>query len=396
MSSDHHDPGASPQGRRPPTIDLTAKEVGSPKPAGGSPDSAQGEPKREPKASDSSSAPRPSGAAPRERQGLWTAFVGAVIGAGVVLVIGGAAWRYGFKPQQGTDPVLSARLARIEAQIHDMTRPAAPADMKSLNDIAARLAKIEATLAAQAPSSEPAPASNATANGEAAGVAGEIASLRLRLDEMAAQIRNAQRRADDAASTADAAQKSSQSTTAELARAAQPDDRASRVAVAATALRAAVDRGEPFTAELAAAKALLPDTAGLAPLEPFAVSGIVSQSALAHELTALVPALLKANSALSSDSSFLGKLQANAERIVRVRPIGDAAGSDPASTIARIENKAGQSDIDGVLGEFAKLPASVRAPAEGWIKKAEQRKSAIVASRQFARDALAALGKPSL
>jgi hypothetical protein len=64
--------------------------------------------------------------------------------------------------------------------------------------------------------------------------------------------------------------------------------------------------------------------------------------------------------------------------------------------IARIETRAGQGNIDSALPELQKLPAAVRAPADAWIKKANDRAAAIAASRQFARDALAALGKPAL
>src|SRR5207244_10326363 len=47
-------------------------------------------------------------------------------------------------------------------------------------------------------------------------------------------------------------------------------DRSVRLAVIAAGLRAAVERGEPFAAELAAAKSLAADPAALAPREPFA------------------------------------------------------------------------------------------------------------------------------
>jgi hypothetical protein len=223
----------------------------------------------------------------------------------------------------------------------------------------------------------------------------EIASLRGRIDEITLLVRDTQRRAEVAANAAEAAQKSSQSATSELARAAPPDDRASRLAVAAGALRAAVERGEPFAAELAAAKSLAPDAANLAPLESSAANGVATASALARDLTALIPALIKASSSLQPNATFLEKLQANAERVVRLRPVGDVAGSDPASTIARIESKARQPDIDGALAELATLPAAIRASAEGWIKAAGQRKAALAASRQFSHDALAALGRSS-
>src|SRR5262249_31188880 len=50
-------------------------------------------------------------------------------------------------------------------------------------------------------------------------------------------------------------------------------DHAGRIAFVAVALRNAAERGDPFAQELAAAKALAPNAA-LAPLEPYAASGV--------------------------------------------------------------------------------------------------------------------------
>ena len=77
-------------------------------------------------------------------------------------------------------------------------------------------------------------------------------------------------------------------------RPASADDRAARAAVAAEALRAVVERGAPYQAELAAVKSLGADPSAVAPLEPFAASGVPSAAALAHELAQLTPALAQA------------------------------------------------------------------------------------------------------
>jgi hypothetical protein len=61
--------------------------------------------------------------------------------------------------------------------------------------------------------------------------------------------------------------------------------------------------------------------------------------------------------------------------------------------IGRVDTRAGRADIAGALAELAKLPASVRAPAEEWINKAQARTAAVDISRRIASDALAALGK---
>ena len=183
----------------------------------------------------------------------------------------------------------------------------------------------------------------------------------------------------------------------ELARRATAEsggDRTVRLAVTAALLQATVERGDPFAKELAAAKTLAGDAKALAPLEPFAASGVPSASALTRELSALVPALRQASGTAARDETFLERLQAHAEKLVRVRPL-DAAGDDSAAILARIELRAAQSDLAGALAELAKLPPAARAPAQAWIAKAEARNAAIEASRKFAADALAALGKPA-
>ena len=78
-----------------------------------------------------------------------------------------------------------------------------------------------------------------------------------------------------------------------------------------------------------------PDPKGLAALEPFAKSGVPSAAALARELTALMPALAKAVGTAPRESGILDRLKANAERIVRVRPIDEVdrrrSGGDRAA-----------------------------------------------------------------
>jgi hypothetical protein len=104
---------------------------------------------------------------------------------------------------------------------------------------------------------------------------------------------------------------------------------------------------------------------------------------------------MRAAAGVPSESGFLQKLQANAERLVRIRPVEEVAGDDPAAIMARAQIKAGRGDVPGALTELGTLPATVRAPAQAWIDKAQARTAAIAASRAFAADALAGLAMPS-
>jgi len=172
-------------------------------------------------------------------------------------------------------------------------------------------------------------------------------------------------------------------------------DRAVRLAVVAGALRAAVERGTPFTGELAAAKALGADASALASLEPFAAAGVPNAEALARDFDKAEPAMSAAAAPPSRDGGILGRLQANAERLVRVHPVGDVPGDDPAAALARAGAKAHRGDIAGALAEVEKLPPAVQAPAADWIKAAKARTAALDAARQLAANALTALAKPS-
>jgi hypothetical protein len=165
------------------------------------------------------------------------------------------------------------------------------------------------------------------------------------------------------------------------------------MAVAVAALNVALERGEPFAAELAAVKSLAADPKLVTPLEPFAASGVPTAAALARELTALMPALHAAAAPPPRDGSFLDKLQSNAQKLVRIRPLDEAPGIDPAAILARIGARAARGDVAGALADLAELPPAGRAPAGAWIEKAKARSAAVESSRQLAADALAGLSK---
>jgi hypothetical protein len=172
-------------------------------------------------------------------------------------------------------------------------------------------------------------------------------------------------------------------------------DRASRLALTATVLRSLVERGEPFAVELAIVKPLAPDAAEIATLEPFAASGVPSDAMLGRELAALIqPMLQRAPTETPSGGGFLNRLQANAEKLVRITPVGEARGDDRGAILSRAEQRAAQGNVAGALTEIGKLPADARTPLQSWIDKAQARGKAIEAGRHLAATAIAAL-KPA-
>jgi hypothetical protein len=395
--------------RRPPTIDLTAKEVETEAPGAAA-------------TPDASAAHGPKGdAVPGGRSGFSgqaTPYaIGGVIGALAAAAIVAGLWILGFAPDHQTAPQraatipgtppsggsgaktadndeISARLDKIQ-QALQARRPdaalegrlaAAEAQTKALGDSLAALARRVDEVAA-ASQTALAQAGAAAAAAEAAGNAAQVGARRADLDPLANRIAALEGAVKSL--SAEASQRTSSSTA---------DDRTTRLTVAAEALRAAVERGAPYQAELGAVTALGADAHATAALAPFAVLGVPSAAQLGHELAALTPALSRASDPELGGNSFLARLESHAQRLVRITPVGTSAasaGDDPSSVIARLNASAARGDVAAALADIAKLPDAPRALADAWVKKAQAREAAIAASQRIAADALAALAKPA-
>jgi hypothetical protein len=398
------EPDSTPR-RRPPTIDLTATEVDAEKPAA-APEPAAADARSDTGQQTGAPAPAPG----RPRSAIKLAVAGIVVGAIAVVAIGAGLWFGGYLPP-GLLPVSPS---------------AQPPNSAAIADIAARLNKIEGAIANQqqktAPPSQPDPAlvsRLAAAEAATKSLGDSLAALTHRVDDATAAAQNALAQAKSASTAADAAKSAGQSGVARsdldaLAariaalesaektlsddvkhQSAGADDRVARLTVAAEALRASVERGVPYQAELAAVKSLGADPSATAPLEAFAAAGVPRAAALVHELASLAPALRQAAEPAASNSSFLDRLESNAQRLVRITPVDAPPGDDPASVVTRINVDVAHADIAAALADIAKLPDAAKPLAAAWVAKAQARDAAIAASRKLAADALAALSKPS-
>ncbi len=177
-----------------------------------------------------------------------------------------------------------------------------------------------------------------------------------------------------------------------LAGMAGAPDRDVRAAVAAAALRNAVERDRPFVAELAAARALGLDEQALAAMERFAAGGLSRQDALFRDLSAILPELRRVSAPPGQDQNYLGRIQASAARMLNIRPVKDEPGDDPPAVLGRIEFKMARQDIDGIIAELDKLPAQAKEVAQPWRTAALARRDAVEAARLLAAAALAKLG----
>ncbi len=376
----------SPSRRRPPTIDLTAQEI---------------ETERSPPSGDRERATA-------QKSARWNFFAGrlappaiaAGAGALVTAAIIAVLWGAGIIPSRSfetagaekTAPGISQQLDKIESELQ--TRAPDPA-------LISRLAALEA---------------------QTKTLGDSLAALNRRLDDVAVAAKTASERADAASAAAKATTQSAQTAAqsavqrsdldalasriaalnreitalgnAAAQRTAGTDDRAARAALAAQALRAAVESGAPYPAALAAVKSLGVPQADVAPLEPSAASGVPSAADLGRELAQLTPSLQKsASGAPPADASFLARLADNAKNLVRVTPVDAPPGDEPAALIARLNIDAAHADIAAALADIARLPQPLQKMAAPWLQKANARNAAIAAARRIAANALAGLGK---
>ena len=399
-AQDDATPGASRKKRVPPTIDLTVTEMpaGAAGPQQSEPPPTASEPPR------AAQEPRsiPAQKAPPANSGSVSRYIAGVVGAVTMTVILFGLWLTGLLP------------VRYEAAPGSTQQLAV--DSKAIDAFSQRVSKIEETISKLQASGERLTAAENTL--KSLDIA--LAALNNRSDAAVANAAQGRARADEAMmavndlrASVEATKSSSGGISAtdfdtlqqriaaleQSARAAREEiaktssgDSAARQALSAAALRDAVVSGAPFAAELAQAKSLGAIDKEISVLEPFAATGIPSPAALAQELHNLLPAMVNLAGAQAPQGGFLERLQANAGKLVRIRPVDVPPSDDPLAVLSRIENDVAKSDVAAALADLGKLPNPLRAPAQGWISKAQAREGALKAARQYAADAARAIG----
>lgn len=169
-----------------------------------------------------------------------------------------------------------------------------------------------------------------------------------------------------------------------------------RRVLAAVLLDVLVRVGEPYPAALSAARSLSPSADALKPLDAFADKGVPNAARLSSELLAVVPKLMPAqqSAATTTGTGIVDRLQAGAAKLVKIERT-DSAGTDRGAVVGRITALALRNDFNEARRELKTLSPDERAAAQDWLNRADARDAALAASRQFAADAMAELGKPA-
>lgn len=343
--------------------------------------------------------PPPAAPAPKRQLGLFgtllIALISGVIGAAFAVAVVSAF----SSAEQNVEAItelearaldLRQRLEMLEARNGEAPAPglAAPAEL------ATRLDALESGLGALGSKVDalpaPAPAAPAASPEEVAAVKDQVTTLEQRVNTLPAPAPAATPAALDATNARVAAleEKLGAATAAQRS----SGQGAAQIVVLGT-LREAVIAGRPFATELKAAQALLGDQAApLAALQPAAATGYATDAALAAELRAATAPKAEAAPAAATEEGVVGTLLKGAQKLVTIRRSDEAAAS---ADLAKAEAALARGDAEGARTAIATLPEAERNAAQPMLAALDARQAALTTLADLHRRALATLAGAS-
>ena len=251
---------------------------------------------------------------------------------------------------------LDTGLNTLTQSIDDARSASTPVDLAPLE---AQIAALEDRLAVTAAGG---------GGGDAAALASTLADTEAGLADLTAQVATltqqltTQRAALDAARAAIATQSQSLGDGAVTP--------AVRLPLLVSAFESAIGNGRPFTTELAAVTALLPDLEVPPEVATGAAAGLPRPDAVAEAVHAAIPAILAGRSAVGS-----GDLGADAlewvKGLLAIRPAGEIEGDSPEALVSQLEAAADRRDFAAAATLLAALPPAMQAaggPLTGQIE----------------------------
>ncbi|MDI7862452.1 hypothetical protein MRS76_10825 [Rhizobiaceae bacterium n13] len=296
----------------------------------------------------------PAAPAPPPRRGN-SGLIAAGIFGGLVALAGAGSLQYaGF-----FDPLSPARTPAVDTS--EMT-----SEIEALKQSVASLraqprpdnTELEARVAALETAAATAPASGGGDPAAVADLEQKITALNAGIEQLKSEVAsNAEARAENTSEISrrlDEAEKKLNEPRTDVAVAR---------AVALASLKAAVDRGGPFLAELDTFAGVAPDDPAIAGLQPFAAAGVPSRAELMRQFPDAASAILAAIHKADPDAGIAERLMDSALSLVKVRPVGNIEGEGPDAVVARIEDKLKNGDLKGAALEWVNLPQPAQAAA---------------------------------
>lgn len=274
--------------------------------------------------------------------------------------------------EQGTghDTALAERVAAAEQGIASLTSDlealrgevganqdgGAPVDLGPIEE---RIAAIETAVAGL----------GGNASSEA-----DLAALDERIDTLRGEIGSAREAQAAATQRLDALERSVSDLSSRLEQQAEAPGTA--VIIAASALKAAIDRGGPFMTELETFASLAPEAPEVAQLRDMAAAGVPTRAQIAGESDAAANAMIAAARPTDANAGVVDRLWGSAMGLVQVRPIGMVEGDGVPEIVARIDAAVSSNDYQRAIDEFETLPDAAKSAGEAFIARVKARHSA--------------------
>jgi hypothetical protein len=272
-----------------------------------------------------------------------------IVGGLVALALAGSMQYAGYLPAASTAPTqdttaVSSEIARLQDQVQALQNRPAPTD----STLAERVQALEAGLSQANPSDVP--QRLAALEGQVKDVssatqatAGNDADLARRLQEAEAKINDE-----------------------------GPEQQVAR-AVAAAALKAAIDRGGPFETELQTFADVASDDPAVADLQKFGSIGVPSRAQLQADFPHIADAMLEAVAQPDENQGLAARLMSSAMSVVKVRRVGDVQGDTPEAIVARMEDGLRSGDLPAAARQWDSLPESAKNASQDFKQKLDAR-----------------------
>ncbi|WP_431320671.1 COG4223 family protein [Rhizobium sp. YTU87027] len=306
-----------------------------------------------------------SPASPAPLRSNISGLIAAGIVGGLIALVGAGAIQYaGYLPGSSTPETPSAEIANLSAEIDGLKQSvanlaAAPATSDN-GALEQRIAALEAT--AKTSPAMPADTTAVDALNQ------KIADLTAQIDQLRGAVTQASEQ--KTSNNADIEQRLAE---AEKKLNEPRQDVAVAKAIAAAALKAAIDRGGPFVAELDTFAGVSPDDPAIADLRNFAETGVPSRAELVRQVPDVATAIVDSINQTDANQSWSDRLMASAKSLVTVRPVGNIEGESVEAIAARMEDKVKNGDLPGAAAEWADLPAQAKQASAAFKQSLEAR-----------------------
>ena len=167
------------------------------------------------------------------------------------------------------------------------------------------------------------------------------------------------------------------------------------LAMAATGLKAAIERGAPFAAELETYAAVAADPGAIDGLRASAAKGVPTVSMLASQFGDVAPKIVATARNVDPNAGVLDRLWASAEGLVEARPVGMVEGEGVDAITARIEAHLNAGDLPVAIAEWEKLPENAKAVSMDFANTMKARQAAGELVSKALSDALTGIKSPA-